>query len=175
MPGRTEDGYKLLFAECLSVSFQRYPESQFRGSAEVPRSHGALAVEFSFPTTALVAVREGEGVWLGLIPYADRQCSVHVSWLSTGSSDDIPLPWSATLASLYFLHGLRTRNDLFYPFVRFPMSRELMPCAGIRISARGEEGTKIEFVTVAQFEAQTGKPAPPSMSPDDAYGGWLLP
>ena len=175
MPGRTEDGYKLLFGECLSVSFQRYPESQFRGSAEVPRSHGALPVELSSPTTALLAVREGEGVWLGLIPYADHQCPVQVSWLSTGSSDDIPLPWSATLASLHFLHGLRTRNNVFCPFVRFPMSRELMPCAGVTIFARGEEGKRIEFVTVNEFEAQTGKSAPPPMSPDDAYGGWLLP
>jgi hypothetical protein len=174
MPGRTEDGYKLLFAECLFVSFQRYPESQFRGSSEVPRSHGALLVEFSSPTTALLAVREGEGVWLGLIPY-NHQCCVEVSWLSAGSSDDIPLSWSDTLASLHFLHGLRTRNNVFCPFVRFPMSRELMPCAGVTISVRGEEDIRIEFVTVAKFEAQTGKPAPPPMSPDDAYGGWLLP
>jgi hypothetical protein len=104
-----------------------------------------------------------------------KRIPVQVSWLSTGSSDDIPLAWSATLANLHFLHGLRTRNNLFCPFIRFPLSRELMPCAGVTISARGEVGTRIEFVTVAEFEAQTGKSAPPPMSPDDAYGGWLLP
>jgi hypothetical protein len=169
------DGYHLIVADCLTVSFQRYPEEMLRGRVEVPRSYGALPVELSSPTQAFLPTRDGEGIWLGLSPHGDQRRSVKVGWLGAGDTNDPPLPWSAMLSSIEFLHGLSNRNGAFFPFIRFPLAREFIPCPGVLILVGDHEGAQVRFTSVAEFEAKTGKPAPRAISPDDCYGDWRLP
>jgi hypothetical protein len=169
------DGHILVVANCLAVSFQRYPENMLRGAAEVPRSYGALPVELSSPGRGFLPVRPGEAIWLGLSPQGRQECVVKVGWLGTAGSGDVPLSWSATLSSLQTLHGLHKPDGGFCPFARFPLSRDLIPCDGVVISVGDAESIEVRFISVAEFEAQAGKPAPRPMSPDDSYGGWRLP
>jgi hypothetical protein len=168
------DGHILVIADCLTVSFQRYPEDMLRGP-EVPRSYGALPVELSSPRHGFLPARQGEGIWLGLSPQGRQERAVQVGWLGTHGSDDAPLPWSAILSSLQLLHGLHKSDGSFCPFIRFPLSRELVPCAGVVVSVGDAEAIEVRFMSVAEFEAQASKPAPRPISPDDCYGGWRLP
>jgi hypothetical protein len=169
------DGYILVVVDCLTVSFQRYREDMLRGAAEVPRSYGALPVELSSPRRGFLPARPGEGIWLGLSPQGRQECAVQVGWLGTARSANAPLPWSATMSSLQLLHGLHKQDGAFCPFIRFPLSRDLLPCVGVVISAGGAEAIEVRFISVAEFEARTGKSAPRQISPDDCYGGWQLP
>jgi hypothetical protein len=177
VPGGTllADGFHLIIADCLAVSFQRYPEEMLGGPLEVPRSYGALPVELSSPTQAFLPTRDGEGIWLGLSPRNSQEPCVEVSWLDALKADDSPLPWSAIVSNLEMLHGLRKRNGTFSPFVRFPLARNSTPCPGVMILTGGHEGVQVRFTSLAEFEAKTGKPGPRPISPDDCYGGWLLP
>jgi hypothetical protein len=169
------DGHILAIAHSVTVSFQRYPEDMFRGAAEVPRSYGALPLELSSPRHGFLPGRQGEGIWLGLSPQGRQGCKVRVHWLGTYGSEDAPLPWSATLSSLQRLHGLHKPDGSFCPFIRVPLSRDLIPCAGVVISVEDTEAIQVRFVSVPDFEAHTGRSAPRPISPEDCYGGWLLP
>ena len=169
------DGYNVAIAGCLTVSFQRYPESQLGASAEAPRSHGALPVELISPGTGILPVREGEGVWLGLLPKENRRCAVTVGWLTTVGTKDAPLSWSGAPTSLQVISGLRDASGTLCPFVRFPLSPEFKPCIGVLMSADGRDAIEIRFVDVAEYEGRSGKSAPPPMSVHDSYRGWLLP
>ena len=73
MPGGTlvADGFHLVIADCLTVSFQRYPEKKLEGPLEVPRSYGALPVELWSPKQAVLPTLEGEGIWLGYASYRE--------------------------------------------------------------------------------------------------------
>jgi len=168
------DGYNLVIGG-LAVSFQRYPEGTLQGADEAPRSYGALPVELSAPTSAFLPAREGEGIWLGFMPRDVAECSVAVGWLGGGQADDLPRPWSAVVAKLEIVHGLRSPQGAFCPFIPFPVARNIIPCPGVVISVRGRQDIEVRFDSVADFEAKAGKPAPRPMSPDDSYGGWLLP
>jgi len=169
------DGHILTVADCLTVSFQRYPEDMLRGAEEVPRSYGALPVALSSPRHGLLPAREGEGIWLGLSPQRRLACTVRVGWLGAPGSDDAPLSWSATLSGLQRLHGLHKPDGSFCPFIRVSLAHELIPCTGVVISVEDTEAIEVRLVGVAEFEAQAGKPAPRPISPDDCYGGWQLP
>jgi hypothetical protein len=169
------DGFHLVIADCLTVSFQRYPEKKLEGPLEVPRSYGALPVELWSPKQAVLPTLEGEGIWLGLLPRGNQGPCVEVSWLGASEAGDSPLPWSAIVSSLETLHGLHKRDGAFCPFVRFPLARNSTPCSGVMISTGDNEGVQVFFTSVAEFEAKSGKPGPRPISPDDCYGGWLLP
>lgn len=169
------DGYLLVIAESVTVSFQRYPENALRRAAEVPRSYGALPVELSASGEALLPTRPGEGVWLGLSPRGQQQCAIRVDWLNAEGRRDAPRGWSSRLSGLQRLHGLHEPGGTFCPFIRTPLSPGLPPCHGLTISVEHAEVIQVRVVSAPQFEAQTGKPAPRAMSPDDCYGGWRLP
>jgi hypothetical protein len=169
------DGHILVVADCLTVSFQRYPEDMLRCPPEVPRSYGALPVELSLPRHGFLPARPGEGIWLGLSPRGRQGCFVQVDWLDAHGFDDAPRRWSATLSSLQRLHGLHKSDGAFCPFIPDPLSHDLIPCAGVVISAENTEAIQLRFVSVPEFEAQTGRSAPRPISPDDAYGSWQLP
>ena len=169
------DGHILVVADWLTVSCQRYPENMLRGAAEVPRSYGALPIEFSSPRIGLLPARQGEGMWLGLSTQRPQGCTVRVGWLGVPGSGDAPLPWSATFSSAQRLHGLHKPDGSFCPFIYIPRSRELIQCPGVEISIQDTELFQIRFVSVPEFEVQTGRQAPRPISPDDCYGGWLLP
>jgi hypothetical protein len=169
------DEYTVAFADRFSVSFQRYPENEFRESSTPPRSHGALPIEITSPRSGFLPLREGEAVWLGVLARENSQCAVKVSWLDPSGAQKSPLPCSAVVTSFQVVSGLRNASGRLLPFIRFPLSAACTPCAGVRISTSDGLGIDVHFVTVAEFEARTGRPAPGPMSPDDSYGGWLLP
>lgn len=169
------DNYHLIISPCLAISFQRYPEELLQTFQEVPRSHGALPIERITATLAFLPVRTGEGVWLGLSPRVQRQCPIEVKWFGEAQGGDLPLPWVAEVSSLEFLHGLHKRDGTFCPFLRFPRAPDHLQCLGLDVSAPHNHAIQIRFVDIAEFESRTGKPGPPLISPDDSYGGWLLP
>jgi hypothetical protein len=170
---KVTDSYRLAIDDRLAVSFQRYPEAMVRGAAELPRSHGAVPVERSSPTEAYLPAREGEGIWLGLSPRTPSGIVVQVAWLGAGS--ELPLPWSKTVSRLEFLHGLTKPSGTFCPFLRFPLDRAFLPCPGIVISVENDPSIQVQFASVAEYEANSGKRAPRPISPNDCYGGWPLP
>jgi hypothetical protein len=170
------DGYNLAIGDSLVVSFQRYPEEMFRDDVQVPRSYGALPVELSSPAHAYLPTREGEGIWLGLSPRHDHlRILADVAWLAAPEAGDVPLPWSAAVSTLEILHGLRKQNGAFCPFMRFPLARDRMPCAGVTISVRKHGNVEVRFKSPVEFEALAHEPAPRPISSDDCYGGWRLP
>jgi hypothetical protein len=170
------DGHFLLIADRLTVSFQRYPEQEMlRAPAEVPRSYGALPVELSSPRHGVLPARPGEGIWLGLSTQGRQECLVQVGWLGANGSENTPRRWSATLSSLQRLHGLHKPDGAFCPFIRDPLSRAFIPCPGVVFTVENIAAIQLRFVSVPEFEAETGRSAPPPTSPDDAYGGWRLP
>jgi hypothetical protein len=169
------DGHLLVIADSLAVSVQRYPETALRGAAVMPRSYGALPVELPAPGSACVPTRPGEGVWLGLSPRGQQPRTVQVDWLTTEGRHDAPRGWSGRMSGLQRLHGLHKPDGTFCPFIRAPLSLVFMPCHGVTVWVEDAGTIQVRFVGVSQFEAQTGKPAPRPMSPDDCYGGWPLP
>jgi hypothetical protein len=169
------DGCTLVVADSVAVSFQRYPENALRGVGKVPRSYGALPVELSSPRDAFVPAQRGEGIWLGLSARGQQERAVRVEWLGADGSPNAPCGWSARLSGLQCLHGLHRPDGTFCPFIRAPLSPGLTPCQGVAISVDDAGVVQVRFVSAPQFEAQTGKPAPRPMSPDNCYGGWRLP
>jgi len=167
------NSYRLVIHDKLAVSFQRYPEAMVLGAAEQPRSYGAVPVERSSPTQALLPAREGEGIWLGISPRTASRIVVQIAWL--GAEPDLPLPWTKTVSALEFLHGLTKPSGTFCPFVRFPLNRAFLPCPGIVISVENEPSIQVRFESVAEYEVSSGKRAPRPISPNDCYGGWPLP
>jgi len=167
------DSYYLTIGDRLAVSFQRYPEGVLRGATELPRSYGAAPIELSSLTRAFLPAREGEGIWLGLSPRTPCGLAVQVSWLSVGA--DLPRPWSNIVSKLEFLHGLIRPTGTFCPFVRFPLDPDHILCPGVVISVENRKTIQVQFVSVAEYEAISGKRAPRPISPDDCYGDWPLP
>jgi hypothetical protein len=165
--------YRLVIDDKLAVSFQRYPEAMVRGAAELPRSYGAVPVERSSPMQALLPAREGEGIWLGISPRTSSRIVVQIAWL--GAGPDLPLPWSKTVSALELLHGLIKPSGTFCPFIRFPLNRAFLACPGIVISVEKNPSIPVQFASVAEYEASSGKRAPRPISPNDCYGGWPLP
>lgn len=168
------DGCVLVYDGSLTISFQRYPESDIRAPAEpLPRSYGALPVKLASSQVAYLPVREGEAIWVGLVPRESQQYQVEIGWLETDGATG-PGAWSALLSSFQGLTGVDARGE-FRPFIRFPCSGEFAACGGVAMSVRGSERVEVRFVSCAEFESRTGRPAPRPMSPDDRYGGWRLP
>jgi hypothetical protein len=165
--------HNLIIAGSLNVSFQRYPEKVLDSSTEVPRSYGALPVELTSSDCGFLPVREGEAIWLGLLPNKLVHCQV--GWLGEDGTNDAPLRWYASLSRPEFLHGLTTAAGEFRPFIRFPVSHQLSPCFGVVISTEAADRTHIRFLSVALFEELTGRLAPRAILPNDCYGGWQLP
>ena len=168
------DGYNVLVAGCLTVSFQRYPESQIKRPAPTPRSHGALPVEMSSSRSGFLPLREAEGLWLGVQPIEQKCCSVEIRWIGA-KEGVIPPPWTALVSNFQCVSGLRSATGVLFPFIGFPLSDEFTPCGGIVICVNEPEGIEMRFVSVDEYETRSGKSAPRPILPTDSYAGWLLP
>jgi hypothetical protein len=161
---RTKDA-ALMYGDALSISFQRYLIANAPCLPQIPQSLGALLPAATGPTSFLVPLHEGEGVWIAVefgagAPALDLKAKagpkVQAWRLSAQSPGKIELIAGAKAG----------RGEL-----RFTAS-----ALNIVEAAAGRAAKAVvELVAPDEFERRTGTTAPARAKAEDGYGGWRLP
>lgn len=169
--------------ENLSISFQRYLLRGRDRISDIPSSLGAVQPFAVGESRFLVPLHEGEAIWIGVERESSSPTIRGIGWyrghsrdLSDGRSVALGKASGLPAAPLVMIAGVPIEKGMFAPF---RLGAE--DCFAIDLAADDPDGrwpsrlASVLLVDPGTFLEQTGRAAPDSADPADAYGGWRLP
>lgn len=154
-----------MYGDALSISFQRYLIANAPPLPHIPQSLGALPPAATGPSSFLVPLHEGEGVWIAVefgagAPVLDVKAKAGPKVLAWRLSPHAP-------GKIELIAGAKAgRGEL-----RFA-ARALNI---VEVAAARAATAIVGLVAPGEFERRTGTAAPPPANANDGYGGWRLP
>lgn len=174
--------------ESTHLSFQRYPEHEFRTGSTAPTSHGALPVGLSRQNQPLVPMAEGEALWIGLRSL-DSAHAVGISAtfglrrgdVLTKHNSSIEVEVPARVSAVTIIWRIDAAGKMQSPIL-FRSRQGNDECDFIDIALHSQRNIRdltsifhFQFCSYDHFTRATGIAAPPPLQEMTSYRRWLLP